>query len=242
MLLEGIDWRMPQRTLRAATRGLRRSRRDYWMRLPPVRPPMCAPHEARAQWISVPSSPTAPRASHRRRRCCASSPQRDAEVALLKLMVDKLKLQLLQRRVREHTGAPASSSTTLRSTLIDGEATGCSEAGAEAAAPKPQPRKPRRDRASCPRTCRARRRSTTPDDGTTRADDSPAAAAACGGKLRQIGEDVSEQLEYVPGALQGHPPCAPQARLRALPERSSRRRRRAGRSRAAWPGQGCSRT
>ncbi len=31
-------------------------------------------------------------------RCCASSQARDAEVALLKLMVDKLKLQLLRAR------------------------------------------------------------------------------------------------------------------------------------------------
>ena len=44
------------------------------------------------------------------KRCCASSRQRDAEVALLKLMVDKLKLQLL-RRARAQFG---SSSEQLR--------------------------------------------------------------------------------------------------------------------------------
>lgn len=39
---------------------------------------------------------------------------RDAEVVLLKLMIDKLKLQLL-RRVRAQFGPPASSLTALRS-------------------------------------------------------------------------------------------------------------------------------
>ena len=68
------------------------------------------------------------------------------------------------------------------------------------AATKPAPPTHRRSTASCRRTCRARRRSTTRSDRRDHHDAAgqPCGCTDCGGRLRQIGEDVSEQLEYVP--------------------------------------------
>ena len=57
--------------------------------------------------VLVPSLPSTPLTIDALLRVVA---ERDAEVALLKHMVDKLKLQLA-RRVREQYGVPASSST-----------------------------------------------------------------------------------------------------------------------------------
>ena len=49
-------------------------------------------------------------------------------------------------------------------------------------------------------------------------------------------------LEYVPGALQGDPPRAPEARLRALRDDRAGAGAERGRSPAAWPVRGCWRT
>ncbi len=77
--------------------------------------------------------------------------QRDAEVALLKHMVDKLKLQLA-RRVREQYG-PSSEQLQAQLTLIPAEAAEGSGTGSEASAaqpPKTKPRKSRRDERKLP--------------------------------------------------------------------------------------------
>ena len=118
--------------------------------------------------------------------------QRDVEVAHLKLMVDKLKLQLA-RRAREQYGA---SSEQLRAqlTLIASEAP---KAAPTIAAPAPatQPRKPRRER-QLPEHLPRQTQTHYPKGYAA---DAPCACSQCGGKLRQIGQDVAEQLEYVPG-------------------------------------------
>ena len=58
------------------------------------------------------------------KRCCACVEAREAEVALLKLMVDKLKLQLLRDATARSSGAPASSFDDPQITLIEGCTTG----------------------------------------------------------------------------------------------------------------------
>ncbi len=94
--------------------------------------------------------------------------------------------------------------------------------------------------ASCPRTCRARTRSTAPRRPmrcTTRPA-TPVAAPPAAARLRQIGQDVSEQLEYVPAHFKVIRHVRP--KLACVPARpSSRPQPRAGRSRAAWPGRDC---
>lgn len=42
------------------------------------------------------------------------------------------------------------------------------------------------------------------------------ACADCGGRLRRIGEDVTEELEYVPWAVHREPVCPPSADLLVL--------------------------
>ncbi len=120
--------------------------------------------------------------------------QRDAEVALLKLMVDKLKLQLA-RRVREQYGA-SSEQLDAQMTLITGDAPKVSQAIAAPPPPNAKPRKPRRDNRKLPEHLP---RETLVHHPKGYAGDTACACSECGGKLRQIGEDVSEQLEYVPG-------------------------------------------
>jgi len=119
--------------------------------------------------------------------------QRDAEVALLKLMVDKLKLQLA-RRAREQYGA-SSERLDAQLTLIDAEAPKTQPASA-ALPPKTKPSRPQRE----PRKLAEHLpRETQVHHPLGYAPDAPCGCSECGGKLRQIGEDVSEQLEYVPG-------------------------------------------
>lgn len=116
--------------------------------------------------------------------------QRDAEVAHLKLLVDKLKLQLA-RRAREQYGRSSEQLT-----LIAAEAAkpAVSVAGAVASPEKPS-RKPRAER-KLPEHLPRETQVHHPKGFT---DDSSCACSECGGRLRQIGEDVAEQLEYVPG-------------------------------------------
>jgi transposase len=119
--------------------------------------------------------------------------ERDAEVALLKHMVDKLKLQLT-RRVRERYGR-SSEQLDAQLTLISTEAPKTSPAGS-APAPKTTPRKARRDQRKLPEHLPRETQIHQPKGYAT---DAPCACSECGGKLRQIGQDVAEQLEYVPG-------------------------------------------
>lgn len=117
--------------------------------------------------------------------------ERDAEVALLKLMVDKLKLQLA-RRVREQYGRSSEQLTLLGSEAPEPAPT----IGGAAATSNTKPRKPRRDQRKLPEHLP---RQTQVHYPRGYAADTPCACSQCGGKLRQIGEDVAEQLEYVPG-------------------------------------------
>jgi transposase len=123
---------------------------------------------------------------------------RDSELALLKLMVDKLKLQLL-RRMRAEFGA-SSEQLDAQATLIE---------GSSASAHKPVPAKPpaadaaantpsidRSLPAHLPREPQVHRPQAT--DAHHDAAGQACGCTACGGRLRQIGQDVSEQLEYVP--------------------------------------------
>jgi hypothetical protein len=90
--------------------------------------------------VLVPSPTTTPLTVDEWLRVIA---ERDAEVALLKLMVDKLKLQLA-RRAREQYGR-SSEQLDAQLTLITTEAPKVSTTTA-AQAPRSKPRKPRRDR------------------------------------------------------------------------------------------------
>jgi transposase len=120
--------------------------------------------------------------------------QRDAEVAVLKLMVDKLKLQLA-RRVREQYGR-SSEQLDAQLTLIGGTPPQPAAPAAAAAPPPNKPRKPRRDSRKLPEHLPRETQVHYPKGYTA---DAPCACSACGGKLRAIGQDVAEQLEYVPG-------------------------------------------
>jgi transposase len=123
---------------------------------------------------------------------------RDAEVVLLKLMVQKLKLQLA-RRNRTLFGTSSERFEDGQSSLIEPALLD------EIAAPKPagKPVSPaanteidrslpahllRDEQVHRPATTAAHHDSDGRDCGCT----------ACGGRLRRIGADVSEQLEYVP--------------------------------------------
>ena len=140
--------------------------------------------------VLVPSLPSTPLTIDALLRVIA---ERDAEVALLKHMVDKLKLQLA-RRVREQYGR-SSEQLDAQLTLITGEAPKVAEASA-VQPPKTQPRKPRRAQRKLPEHLPRETRVHHPKGYAA---DAPCACSGCGGKLRQIGEDVAEQLEYVPG-------------------------------------------
>jgi len=126
---------------------------------------------------------------------------RDSEVALLKLMVDKLKLQLL-RRLRAEFGV-SSEQLDAQALLIDtGEPQAVSTENKHVAASRPaasaaaNDASPRGLPEHLPRETQLHR----PEATTTHHDASGPACgcSACGGKLRQLGQDVSEQLEYVP--------------------------------------------
>ena len=122
--------------------------------------------------------------------------ERDAEVALLKLMVDKLKAQLA-RRAREQYGA-SSERLAAQLTLIDPEQAQvqATPAQPDSAAPQPKTRPRRRDRRQLPEHLPRETRLHHPEGYTP---ESPCGCSECGAKLRRIGEDVAEQLEYAPG-------------------------------------------
>ena len=123
--------------------------------------------------------------------------QRDSEVALLKLMVDKLKLQLLRAR-RAQYGRSSEQLDDPQIALIEGGPL------YEPPAPKPAAKAPaannegvdRQLPAHLPRENHLHRPAAT--DAQHNTTGQPCGCTACGGRLRQIGQDVSEQLEYVP--------------------------------------------
>ena len=122
---------------------------------------------------------------------------RDAEVALLKLMVDKLKLQLL-RHARARFGSASEQFHDAQIALIEGEPLyeqSVPRALAKAAAAN-SIEIDRSLPAHLPREQQVHRPETTAAHHDTAGQ--PCGCTACGARLRQIGADVSEQLEYVP--------------------------------------------
>jgi transposase len=123
--------------------------------------------------------------------------ERDSEVVFLKLMIDKLTLQLLRARRAQY----ARSSEQLddpQIALIEGVP--LYELPTKAAAPKEEAaNSPGIDRhlpAHLPREDQVHRPAAT--DAAHDVKGQPCGCSACGGRLRQIGSDVSEQLEFVP--------------------------------------------
>ncbi len=129
---------------------------------------------------------------------------RDAEVQMLKLLVQKLKLQLARRTrmvfgsssERFTDGQPDPQGTLLEGAVLD-------EVASKKPAAEPMSsaaNSPSIDRSlpgHLPREAHVHRPQATPErhDATGQ----PCGCAECGGRLREIGRDVSEQLEYVPG-------------------------------------------
>ena len=123
--------------------------------------------------------------------------ERDAKLVFLKLMVDKLALQLLRAR-RAQYGRFSEQLNDPQIALIEGAP--LYEHPALKAVRKPEAA----DGASInrqlpeylPRENHVHRPAATDAAHDTASDAS--GCPACGGRLRQIGADVSEQLEYVP--------------------------------------------
>lgn len=122
---------------------------------------------------------------------------RDAEVVLLKMMVDKLRLQLL-RRVRAQFGRSSEQLDAPQIALIEPlplyELPGPRKPAKAQAANTPEA-----DRslpAHLPRDSKVYRPEASSDHHD--ANGQACGCTACGGRLRLIGQDVSEQLEYVP--------------------------------------------
>lgn len=121
----------------------------------------------------------------------------EAEVALLKLMIDKLKLQVL-RRDRARFGASSEQLNSAQIVLIEGQP--LDELPVSKAPPKKDvadtPDPDRKLPAHLPRDTKTYRPEATSEHHDANAQ--PCGCTACGGRLRLIGQDVSEQLEYVP--------------------------------------------
>jgi transposase len=122
---------------------------------------------------------------------------RDAEVALLKLMVDKLKMQLL-RQLRARFGASSEQLNDPQIALIEGLP--MHELAPVAKTPKAQAANSEGFDRSLPAHLPRENHVYRPEASIAQHDAAGQACAcnACGGRLRQIGQDVSEQLEYVP--------------------------------------------
>jgi len=123
--------------------------------------------------------------------------EKEAEVVLLKLLVDKLKLQLL-RSARARFGASSEQLDDPQIALIEG-APLYEQRAPVAVASLDVANAPQIDRklpGHLPRENQVYRPGTTSDHHD--ANGQPCGCTACGGRLRLIGQDVSEQLEYVP--------------------------------------------
>lgn len=120
----------------------------------------------------------------------------EAERDLLKLLVVKLKLQLA-RRNRALYGTSSEQLDPHQASLI--EAAPLDEVAARKAAGKPAANQPQIDRSlpgHLPRETQEHQPQAT--DAHKDVAGQPCGCSACGGRLRRIGADVSEQLEYVP--------------------------------------------
>jgi transposase len=127
-----------------------------------------------------------------KRRLLAS----EAERELLKLMVAKLQLQLA-RRHRSLYGSSSERFDAAQASLI--EAVPLEEAASRKAARQPAANHPQLDRslpAHLPRETQEHRPMVSEAHHDTAG--RPCGCSACGARLRQIGADISEQLEYVP--------------------------------------------
>ncbi|WP_157271397.1 IS66 family transposase [Azohydromonas aeria] len=123
---------------------------------------------------------------------------RDAELVLLKLMNEKLRLQLA-RRIRDQYGASSERFDDGQRTLIEAAPLPPELPPLPKVAPAPAANAPALDRslpAHLPREELVHRAPATHahHDSAGQA----CGCSACGGRLRRIGADVSEQLEYVP--------------------------------------------
>jgi transposase len=123
--------------------------------------------------------------------------ERDSQVAFLRLMVDKLTLQLLRAR-RARFASSSEQMDDPQIALIEGAPL------YEQPAPKPASKTDcansagidRQLPAHLPREHQEHRPATT--DAAHDVAGNTCGCTACGGRLRQIGADISEQLEYVP--------------------------------------------
>jgi len=120
---------------------------------------------------------------------------REAEVALLKLTVEKLTLQLLKSR-RAQYGCSSEQLDHQLALIESGpldeqrppKLPAKTEAANEPAERQLPPHLPREEHVYQPEA----------SDGQHDATGQACGCTACGGRLRRIGQDVSEQLEYVP--------------------------------------------
>jgi transposase len=110
---------------------------------------------------------------------------RDAELKSRDILIEKLKHQLFGLR-RQQFGARSESLDQLELTLEEEEIARAAEAPATPA-PETEKRQPKRR----PLPERLPRHETVLSAGD--------ACPGCGGTLRQLGQDVTEELEYVPG-------------------------------------------
>lgn len=141
--------------------------------------------------------PTSPESSPRsREELLRVIEARDAEVNLLKLTVRKLQMQLA-RRNRADFGSTSERFEGLQGSLLETQP--LDELRARRAAAKPAANAPQIDRSlpdHLPREDHVHRPHTSDARHDPRGN--ACGCAACGGRLRLIGTDVSEQLEYVP--------------------------------------------
>ncbi len=137
---------------------------------------------------------------------------RDAEIQMLRLLVQKLKLQLARRNrmifgsasERFADGTPAPQGSLLEGELLDGiglkKAADASVSPAANSLANTAANDKSVDRSlppHLPREPHEHRPDASPEHHD--AQGQPCGCGQCGGRLREIGRDVSEQLEYVPG-------------------------------------------
>ena len=127
---------------------------------------------------------------------------------MLRLLVQKLKLQIARRNrmvfgstsERFADGTPATQGSLLEGQPLDGIGPKQVAAAAVSPAANTAANDKTVDRslpAHLPREPQVHRPETTPAHHD--AQDQPCGCSECGGRLREIGRDVSDQLEYVPG-------------------------------------------
>ena len=133
---------------------------------------------------------------------------RDAEIHMLKLLVQKLKLQVARRNrmlfgsasERFTEGVEGAQGTLLEGEVLDGHLAERAQEQATSAPVSPAANSAAADRslpAHLPREAHTHRPETT--EAHRDAAGQACGCAECGGRLREIGRDIAEQLEYVPG-------------------------------------------